>query len=58
MALDKLVKPLLKLLIKKLLSEGIDGKRIFYFRCDMLSDYKELNEVLNTYFEFRKLSNI
>lgn len=45
---------LLKLLIRKLLRDGVDGRRIFYFRCDKLSDYKELDEVLRGYFEFRK----
>jgi predicted AAA+ superfamily ATPase len=45
---------LLKLLIKKLLEQGIEKERIFYFRCDKLADYKELDEVLKTYFEFRK----
>lgn len=49
---------LLKLLIKKLLEQGIEKERIFYFRCDKLADYKELDEVLKTYFEFRKSKNI
>jgi predicted AAA+ superfamily ATPase len=49
---------LLKLLIKKLLEEGVEKERIFYFRCDKLADYKELDEVLKTYFEFRKSRNI
>jgi predicted AAA+ superfamily ATPase len=48
---------LLKLLIKKLLEE-VEKEKIFYFRCDKLSDYKELDEVLKTYFEFRKAKNI
>ncbi|MEM5821251.1 MAG: AAA family ATPase [Candidatus Aenigmatarchaeota archaeon] len=48
----------MKLLIKKLLEQGIEEKRIFYFRCDKLEDYKELDEVLKTYFEFRKIENI
>jgi hypothetical protein len=49
---------LLKLLIKKLLEEGIDGKRIFYFRCDKLSNFKELDEVIKTYLEFRESEKI
>jgi len=49
---------LLKLLIKKLLDEGVEKERIFYFRCDKLTDFKELDEVLKTYFEFRKSKNI
>ena len=49
---------LLKLLIKKLLEEGIDGKRIFYFRCDKLSNFKELDEIIKTYLEFRESEKI
>jgi predicted AAA+ superfamily ATPase len=50
---------LLKLLIRKLLLEDkVEKERIFYFRCDKLEDYKELDEVLKTYFEFRKSKNI
>lgn len=45
---------LLKLLIRKLLGNGVDGEKIFYFRCDKLFDYRELDEVLKTYFEFRE----
>lgn len=45
---------LLKLLIRELLNKGVDPKRIFYFRCDLLSDFKELDEVIKTYLEFRK----
>jgi len=48
---------LLKLLIKKLL-EKEEKEEIFYFRCDKLADYKELDEVLKAYFEFRKAKNI
>jgi predicted AAA+ superfamily ATPase len=48
---------LLKLLIKKLL-EKEEKEKIFYFRCDKLADYKELDEVLKAYFEFRKAKNI
>jgi len=49
---------LLKLLVKKLLEEGIEAKRIFYFRCDLLSDYKELDELIRAYLEFRKSEGI
>jgi predicted AAA+ superfamily ATPase len=49
---------LVKLLIKKLLDEGVEKEKIFYFRCDKLADFKELDEVLKTYFEFRKSKNI
>jgi predicted AAA+ superfamily ATPase len=49
---------LLKLLIKKLLDNGIEPKRIFYFRCDKLANFKELDEVIKTYFEFRKENGI
>jgi len=48
---------LLKLLIKTLL-EKEEKEKIFYFRCDKLADYKELDEVLKAYFEFRKAKNI
>ena len=44
---------LLKLLIKKLLDSGIRPERIFYFKCDKLENYKELDETLNSYFKFR-----
>jgi len=49
---------LLKLLIKKLLEDGVESERIFYFRCDKLEDFKELDDVLKTYLEFRKSKNI
>jgi predicted AAA+ superfamily ATPase len=49
---------LLKLLIRNLLAKGIEGERIFYFKCDKLANYKELDEVLKTYFEFRKAKGI
>ena len=44
-------------MIKKLL-EKEEKEKIFYFRCDKLADYKELDEVLKAYFEFRKEKNI
>ncbi|MEJ2776145.1 ATP-binding protein [Sulfolobaceae archaeon RB850M] len=47
------------LLIKKLLDEGkINPKSIFYFSCDKLADYKELDEVLEEYIKFKKANNI
>jgi len=49
---------LLKLLVRKLLSKGIEPERIFYFKCEKLADYKELDEVLKAYFEFRKSRGI
>ena len=49
---------LLKLLIRNLLSRGVEGERIFYFKCDKLADYKELDEVLKAYFEFRKSKGV
>jgi predicted AAA+ superfamily ATPase len=44
---------LLKLLVKKLLDSNIAPESIFYFRCDKLESYKELDEVLQTYFKLR-----
>ncbi|MGC9149541.1 MAG: ATP-binding protein [Candidatus Micrarchaeia archaeon] len=44
--------------MKNLLEEGIEKERIFYFRCDKLANYKELDEVLKAYFEFRETKNI
>jgi predicted AAA+ superfamily ATPase len=41
-----------------LLEDRVEKERIFYFRYDKLEDYKELVEVLKTYFEFRKSKNI
>jgi hypothetical protein len=49
---------LLKLLIKKLLDKNIEPKQIFYFRCDKLANFKELDEVIKTYLEFRKENGI
>lgn len=42
----------LKILIKNLLNEK-EPKSLFYFNCEMLSDYKELLELIKTYLEFR-----
>jgi predicted AAA+ superfamily ATPase len=49
---------LLKLLIRDLLAKGVEKERIFYFKCDKLANYKELDEVLKAYFEFRKSRGI
>ncbi len=47
----------LKLLIRELLKKR-NEKSVFYFNCEYLSDYKELNEVIEAYFEFREDNNI
>jgi predicted AAA+ superfamily ATPase len=44
---------LIKLLIKDML-ERVDPKSIFYFRCDEISDYKELKELLSSYLELKE----
>lgn len=44
----------LKLLVKRLLELGVDGERIFYFRCDEVSDFKELDEIISGYLDMRK----
>jgi len=47
------------LLIKRLLEEEkINPKSIFYFTCDKLADYKELDEVLEEYIKFKRSNNI
>lgn len=48
---------LVKLLIRKLL-EDTRPESIFYFKCDQLANYKELDEVLKVYLEFRKSKGI
>lgn len=46
---------LIKLLIKRLLdSEKCKPEQIFYFRCDELKNYKELDELLSEYFKLRE----
>ncbi len=47
----------LKLLIKEIL-EKINPKSVFYFRCDEISDYKELDELLRLYKEFKDREKI
>lgn len=44
---------LIKLMIKDLL-EQCRPEQIFYFRCDELKDYKELNELLDSYSSLRE----
>ncbi len=44
---------LIKLIIKSLL-EKCRAEQIFYFRCDELKDYKELDELLTAYFTLRE----
>ncbi|MEM2990553.1 MAG: ATP-binding protein, partial [Halobacteria archaeon] len=44
----------IKLLIKDMLElEKVNPKSIFYFRCDEISDYKELKDLLSSYLELR-----
>ncbi len=49
---------LIKLKIKQLLDGETEPESLFYFRCDELKDYKELDELLAAYFEFKEESNI
>lgn len=44
---------LIKLLIKQLL-EKVNPKAIFYFKCDQISDFKELDEVIKRYLKMKK----
>ncbi|MBS7645118.1 MAG: ATP-binding protein [Candidatus Bathyarchaeia archaeon] len=48
---------LVKLLIKKLLQEA-DPKSIFYYRCDKLTDFKELDEKIGEYLRIKKVEGI
>lgn len=49
----------LKLLVKELLeTKKQAAKSIFYFRCDEIADYRELDELLRTYIEFREREKI
>ncbi len=43
----------IKIMINELLKKH-DAKSIFYYSCDELSDYKELGEVLDSYYTLRK----
>jgi predicted AAA+ superfamily ATPase len=46
------------LLIKKLLEEKVNPKSIFYYPCDILVDYKELDEVISAYLKLKKKEGI
>lgn len=46
------------LLVKNLIDKGINPKSIFYFACDQLADYKELDEVLNKYLFIKEREGI
>ena len=48
----------LVLLVKKLLDSGYNPKSVFYFACDKLADYKELDEVLEEYDRVRRMEGI
>ncbi len=47
-----------KLIIQNLLEKAKDTRAVFYFRCDLLKDYKELLEVLNAYLDYREEAGI
>jgi len=49
---------LLKLLIRELLDKNVNPRSIFYYRCDQLADYKELDLVLSEYFKIKKAEGI
>jgi len=49
---------LVKLLAKKLLDGGERPEAVFYYRCDQLADFKELDEVIREYLRFRKVRGI
>ncbi|ACB39317.1 ATP-binding protein [Pyrobaculum neutrophilum] len=46
------------LLIKRLLDGGTDPRGVFYFACDKLADYRELDRVLSRYLEFRRRAGV
>ncbi|AWR96826.2 AAA family ATPase [Acidianus sulfidivorans JP7] len=46
------------LLVEKLLKQVENPKAIFYFSCDKLADYKELDEVLQEYLKVKKAERI
>jgi predicted AAA+ superfamily ATPase len=48
---------LVKLAIERLL-QAKNPKAIFYYRCDRLSDYKELDQVLRAYLDLKKAEGI
>ena len=47
----------LKLLIQKLLQDR-EPKSLFYFNCESLTDYRELQDVLDTYIRFKESNSI
>ncbi|MGC9104214.1 MAG: ATP-binding protein [Candidatus Methanodesulfokora sp.] len=49
---------LVKLVIKKLLESVEDPRSIFYYRCDRLSDYKELDIVMENYLMLKRAYKI
>ncbi len=48
----------LKLMIRDLLEKGVDPFAIFYYRCDQLADFREVETVLNQYEELKKQKGI
>jgi len=49
---------LIKLLIKELLEKVENPKSIFYYRCDKLSDFKELDEIIEKYLKIKEAEKI
>lgn len=47
---------LVKTMIKELLETGIEGRRIFYWTCDLVSGSKELASMLESYIEWARSS--
>lgn len=45
---------LLKLIIKRLLDNGVNPESIFYYRCDELADFRELDNLLREYISFKR----
>ncbi len=48
----------IKLLINSLLHRNINPLAVMYYKCDKLSDYKELDLILSKYFEVRESEGI
>jgi predicted AAA+ superfamily ATPase len=49
---------LLKLLVNRLLKQGVNPESIFYYRCDQLADYKELDSIIAQYLKYREARGI
>jgi hypothetical protein len=49
---------LIKLLIRRLLDLVGNPKALFYYRCDRLADFKELDKVLEEYLELKRTEGI